>query len=248
MYTTCIFRGFRLKPNKKQLCRDDLVDRILTLDIEPGAILDESALCETYELSRTPLREVFQRLAGEGYVRLEENRSAKVSSMGFESMRNFFQAAPMIYAAIARLAAENASAAQIENLKAIQSSFRRNGEAADANQMVIYNHRFHKQIGDMAASPYLSPSLNRLLIDHARMSQRFYRPQNAHERELVWKACDQHDQMIEAIENREPSVAVQLTLDHWALSRDQIDRFVRPDPLPISPEQEADFESKSHAV
>ena len=30
----------------------------------PGAALDELQLCDTYGLSRTPLREVFQRLAG----------------------------------------------------------------------------------------------------------------------------------------------------------------------------------------
>ncbi len=223
-----------MKPNKKQACQNDLIKRILSLDIQPGFILDEIAIAEHYDISRTPLREVFQRLSGEGYISLEENKGAKVASMDFENMRQFFLSAPMIYAAIARLAAENASSEQVARLKSIQRDFRRNGEAGEAQEMAIQNHRFHRLIGGMAANPYLWPSLNRLLIDHTRMSQKFYRPSNAREREVVWLACDQHDQMIEAIENRQPAKAVQLTLDHWELSRNEIEKYVSPDPLPMT--------------
>ena len=248
MYT---FYGTMMKPNKKQACQTDLVNRILSLDIAPGSILDEIAIAELYDLSRTPLREVFQKMAGEGYIVLEENRGAKVSSMDFENMRQFFQSAPMIYSAIAKLAVENASRPQIEALKNAQSAFRRNGEAGEAQEMAIQNHRFHSIMGEMAGNPYLSPSLNRLLIDHTRMGQKFYRPSNSAERERVWLACDQHDRMIEAIENRDPGQIVQLTLDHWELSRNQIEKFVTPDPLPMKlseQENDAATERKSHAV
>lgn len=222
-----------MKPNKKQACRTSLIKRILMLDIEPGSVLDETEISEEYKLSRTPLREVFQRLGGEGFLILEENRGAKVSSMDFASMRKFFQTAPMIYAAVARLAAENANEAQIEKLKNIQNAFRTAGEQGDAGGMVMNNHSFHQCIGEMAANPYLTPSLNRLLIDHTRMSQFFYRPSNENEQALVHKAGDQHDKMIAAIEGRQPATIVDLTLAHWALSRDSIERFVRPDPLPV---------------
>jgi len=90
-----------------------LRQQILQLDIEPGSALDEASLCETYGVSRTPLREVLHRLAGEGFARIEPNRGASVSSMDIATMRNFFQTAPMVYAAVARLAAENATAEKI---------------------------------------------------------------------------------------------------------------------------------------
>ena len=217
--------------NKKQACQEALVHRILTLDIQPGSILDETLLSEEYGLSRTPLREVFQKLSGDGYLTQSENRGTKVSSMDLNSMRNFFQSAPMIYAAVARLAAENATRQQIDELKIAQSQFRRAGEESETQDMAMYNHRFHNIIGEMAGNPYLTPSLNRLLIDHTRMSQMFYKPINSKERLLVWEACDQHDSMIEAIEKSDAAAIVQLTIEHWELSRDRIEKFVRPDPL-----------------
>ena len=220
---------------KKSALLDALRAGILDLTLAPGSALDEAALCETYGVSRTPLREVLQRLSGDGYVTLEANRGAAVSSMDLPVIRSLIQTAPMIYAAVARLAAENASPGGIETLKDAQRAFRDAGSPAE---MAIHNHRFHEAIGAMADSPYLMPSLKRLLIDHTRMSQRFYDARTAAERDTIRKACDQHDAMIAAFEQRAPAEAVSLTLDHWALSRDGIGRFVMPSPLPLDPTQE----------
>jgi DNA-binding GntR family transcriptional regulator len=65
------------------------------------------------------------------------------------------------------------------------------------------------------------------------MSQTFYRPAAPAETLLVLKAIEQHDAMIAAVEAREGALAIDLTLQHWDLSRDRMERFVRPDPLPV---------------
>jgi len=75
-----------MKQTKKDSAFNLLKQRILTLDLPPGSALDEIALSEQYGLSRTPMREVFQKLAGEGYVSLESNRGASVSSMDLATM------------------------------------------------------------------------------------------------------------------------------------------------------------------
>jgi len=219
--------------DKKPQCLEDLRMRILTQDIAPGSDLDEASLCDQYGLSRTPMREIFQRLSGEGYVVLEQNRGAQVASMDLTIMRMFFQTAPLIYANIARLAAENRRSDQLPALKDTQIAFRRANEAGDAGQAALLNHRFHEQIGQMSHNPYLLTSLNRMLIDHTRLSQTFYRPASDEDALRVTKAVEQHDAMIDAIDTQDPARAVELTIDHWNLSRDRLERFVQPDPLPI---------------
>ena len=227
-----------------KITKSDLLDtlrqRILQLDIAPGSVLDEATLCEAYGVSRTPLREILHRLAGEGYARVQPNRGVSVSSMDIETMRHFFQTAPMIYASVARLAAENAVPEKIAALRAVQKSFRAAVETAKPRDMAISNHKLHEMIGSMAGNPYLSPSLQRLLIDHTRMSQTFYAARSKAEQALIQTACEQHDDMIDAFEARLPSRAVELALDHWALSRDRIERYVRPDPLPVNPHDTAE--------
>ncbi|MEL6478999.1 MAG: GntR family transcriptional regulator, partial [Pseudomonadota bacterium] len=155
----------------KQACLHDLRHRILAMEVPPGSDLDEADLSARYEISRTPLREVLQRLAGEGFVILAANRGAKVASMDLGTLRTFFQTAPLIYSSVARMAAENRTKAQIDELKAVQAAFAAAVAGSDASGMALNNHRFHEIIGEMAANPYLTPSLKRLLIDHTRLGQ-----------------------------------------------------------------------------
>lgn len=214
-------------------CLDDLRRRILSTELEPGLDLDEAGLSRHYDMSRTPLREVLQRLQGEGFVVMSENRGAKVASMDIGVLRTFFQTAPMIYANIARLACENRTGAQIDRLKRTQVQFTKATTSSDGAEAALANHQFHAIIGEMAHNTYLLASLARLQIDHTRMSQTFYRPAAPAETMLVLKAIEQHDAMIAAIEAREGALAIDLTLQHWDLSRDRMERFVRPDPLPV---------------
>ncbi len=201
---------------------------IMTLELRPGADLDEASLSEEFSLSRTPLREVLRQLAGEGYVDLRENRGARVSEMSHTTLRDFFLAAPMMYGAVLQLAAKNARPEQIEALKAAQQDFKaalRSGSGADR---AMANNLFHEITGEMADNIYLAPSFQRLLIDHARIGMTFYRPQDTAMVENLSEASQQHDAIIAAIEAGDDAAAYQLAIDHWNLSRDQIELFVMP--------------------
>lgn len=231
--------------NKKASCEHDLRAKVLSLEITPGTPLDEASLVREYGISRTPLREILQRLAGAGLVELEENRGAKVTSMDLATMRVFFQTAPLIYASIARQAAENRSAAQLDQLRDIQRALITATQERDAQRSGLLNHDFHALIGDMAQNPYLQAGLDRMLVDHTRLGQTFYNPQSDADAERVRKAIDQHEEMITAIEERAAASAVELTLEHWDLSRDQLEKYVRPDPLPLDL---APMKDQRHAV
>ena len=216
------------QPNRKIALYEDLKRMILTMRLAPGTDIDEVTLSRQYNLSRTPLREVLRRMAGEGYLVLRDNRGAQVSAMSHKTLRDFFLAAPMIYAAVTRLAAENAKTDQVERLKNIQEGFRRAIQENDLEAKVFTNDQFHAEICDIADNVYLAPSMRRLLIDHARIADTFYRPRNEVMRRNLETAALHHDQMIEAIETGDGDLAAQLAIDHWELSRGQIELFVTP--------------------
>jgi DNA-binding GntR family transcriptional regulator len=215
----------------KQFIYNDLKKQILTLQLEPGSSLDEASLCKRYKTSRTPLREILRALAGEGCVDIVNNRGAYVSSMSHKVLRDFFVTAPMIYSAIGQLAANNATAPQLQEMREVQEKFRAAIEAGFSTDMVYWNQRFHALMGEMAHNPYLKPSYDRLLIDHARISQTFYRPRDPEMAQRMYSALEHHDEMIAAIEAGDGRRMVDLIVEHWELSRDLIEYFVKPDPL-----------------
>ena len=220
---------------EKKFTKDDVLTelrrQILTMELAPGEPLDESGLGQVFGLSRTPMREVLRQLSGEGYTLIRENKGAIVSPMDPIAMRNFFLSAPMIYAAISRLAAQCATSAQIDELAGIQVRFKTEVDAQSVDGMVYCNDRFHHQIGVMAGNPYLMPSLQRLLIDHARIGQTFWKTNSHDTASNVTTASRHHDEFIEVFAAGDEDAAVRLTLEHWELSRHYMDLFIHPAPL-----------------
>jgi DNA-binding GntR family transcriptional regulator len=220
------FEGI-MKGGKSTLA-DTLKRQILTLELEPDHDLDEVQLSEEYGISRTPVRDVLRRLAAEGYVEIRENRGARVIPMNHATLRDFFLVAPLIYEAVGRLAAQNFRIGQMEELKACQERFRAAVVVGDAEALVVENNMFHAIIGAMAHSVFLQPSLNRLLIDHARIGHTFFRPRNEAMQVNLATACDHHDQFIAAIGERNEAMVVRLVHEHWELSRWDMEMFIAP--------------------
>lgn len=216
-----------MKSNKTKLI-EELKHRILTLDLEPGEDLDEVVLGKQYGLSRTPVREIFLRLAGDGYIDIRKNKGARVAPMDYSTLRNFFLVAPMIYASIGRLAVRNFKPVQLDNLKAAQERFREAGRTGDALAMVLENNRFHEIMGEMSGNVYLQASLSRLLIDHARIGHTFFQPSNDDMKQRLELAIEHHDAFIEAIAARDEATVVDLVSEHWDLSRENMELFIAP--------------------
>ena len=58
-----------------------LLDRIVTLDIKPGACLNESQLANHLGLSRTPVHSALERLQADGMVQLRRGKKPIVSTL-----------------------------------------------------------------------------------------------------------------------------------------------------------------------
>jgi len=218
---------------KKDYIYNDLKRQILSIELKPGSSLDEATLSKKYHISRTPLREILQKLSGEGYVDIISNRGALVSSMDYISISSFFQTAKMIYSAIGRLACKSATREQLNELQGAQDSFKKAVNNNNLSDMIYYNDLFHRLIGQMANNPYLQPSYERLLINHTRIGRTFYKPSDDGMIKDLEEAVDHHEAMIEYIAIGDAERMVALTQDHWDLSKAHMDRYIYPDPLPL---------------
>jgi DNA-binding GntR family transcriptional regulator len=219
--------------DRKATLAQALRHRILRMELAPGASLDEVALAEEFGLSRPPVRELMRQMAAEGYIELEANRAARVASMNFDSLRNYFLAAPLIYVATTKLAAAHATQAEIDGLKRIQERFRAAVEGNALDDRVLENDHFHFAIGKMAHNPYLLPSLCRLLIDHARLGKTFYQPRDERMDAELAEAVQQHEDIIAAIQRRDADAAGEIVREHVYLARRNMASYVAPEGVAV---------------
>ncbi|MEX3936673.1 GntR family transcriptional regulator [Paraburkholderia phymatum] len=67
-----------------------LRDRICSLHYPPGTLLGETVLAEEFEVSRTPIRQVLQRLEYEGLVETKNGVGTIVSGVDFREYRDTY--------------------------------------------------------------------------------------------------------------------------------------------------------------
>jgi DNA-binding GntR family transcriptional regulator len=88
---------------------DDIVDairdRIIHGELQPGCKIRQQQLAEALGVSRTPLREAFQRLEADGWVDLRARRGAEVRPLSVEEAGEIFTMRVVLETTAARLAA-----------------------------------------------------------------------------------------------------------------------------------------------
>jgi len=88
---------------------DDIVgairDRIVRGELEPGLKIRQQEFAELLGVSRTPLREAFQRLEADGWVQLRARRGAEVRPLTVAEAEEIFTMRVVLETAAARLAA-----------------------------------------------------------------------------------------------------------------------------------------------
>ena len=128
----------------------DLVQKlerdIVTGVLKPGDKLDERSLSERFGVSRTPVREALQTLAGSGLVATMPRRGTIVASITVAELIEMFEVMAELEAMCARLAARRMPRVDIDNLIALADECSALQEHADADAYYEANVRFHEAI------------------------------------------------------------------------------------------------------
>lgn len=80
-------------------------DRIVRGELAPGLKINQQAFADGLEVSRTPLREAFQRLEADGWIHLHARRGAEVRPLTVDEAEEIFAMRVVLETAAARLAA-----------------------------------------------------------------------------------------------------------------------------------------------
>ena len=98
------------EPNEGSLTRSDrvrrrLADQIISGELKPGQQLDEKALAEAFNVSRTPVREALRQLAASELVDWRPHQSAVVATITIPKMVEMFEVMAEVEGFCGRLAA-----------------------------------------------------------------------------------------------------------------------------------------------
>ena len=198
---------------------------ILTLDLQPGELLDETRLSQRFGFSRSPVREALIRLAGENLVVTLANRSTIVAPIDITRFPAYVDALDLAQRMSTRLAAALRTEADIAVIEEQQRAFIKAVAARDHLAMSATNKDFHMAIARAGRNPYITSFYDKLLDEGRRILHlHFDYIERTHDGKLL---TDEHEEMIAAIRANNIEQADELASNHSRQFRDNFLNFLR---------------------
>jgi DNA-binding GntR family transcriptional regulator len=126
---------------------------IVGMKLSPGAPLNEKPLCETFGVSRTPLREALLRLAEEQLVDIYPQVGTFVSRIAAPAVRDAMAMRRALEAVTARQAALRAGPAGVAALRRLIARQRDCAEAKALDEFHAADEELHQTLAEIAGHP-----------------------------------------------------------------------------------------------
>lgn len=140
---------------KNQHIYKRLLEKILFFKIRPGEILNEKSLAEEFQVSRTPIREVLNRLEWEGLVRIIPRSGSIVTDIEFQKILHVFQIRLEHEAIIGRMAAEKVTEQQLAAIKKLEGDCAKLVANIDRTSLMRIDFQFRDLLYEAAGNPIL---------------------------------------------------------------------------------------------
>lgn len=204
---------------------DQVAERLRGLifagDLLPGHLVDEVKLCETWAISRTPLREALKVLSAEGLVRHEPRRGCFVNEVTEQDLDDIFPVIAMLEGRCAYEAASHASDADVHTLTQLHAQLQAHAQAGRIQDYYATNYTIHESIIAMAGNKWLA-----IAIGDLRKILKLARLQQLHAPGRLAESLSEHLAIFDALKARNPGAAEQAMQLHLTRQREAL-RLVR---------------------
>ena len=202
-----------------------LREAIVEGSIPAGSKISEPELARAYGISRGPLREAIGRLEACGLVVRRANVGARVVSMSSEQLLEIFHVREALEGMSARLAAQNMTTAEIDDLCELLEHHEQQIERDTG-------HAYFQREGDLDFHYRIvqgshNQRMIELLCDDLYHVVRLYRYQFGMPSKRGPRAFVEHRHIVDAIARRDPEMAEMMMRSHIRASRENAERLLK---------------------
>ena len=190
---------------------------IISMELKPGMMVSENELAAQLNLSRTPVREALMDMAQYGVVDVMPQRGSRISLIDYNLVEEARFARQVLETAIMPIVCENASSAQIaqlrQNLRFQQLS--QEPEMGDSFNFMELDNDFHRLLFHIAQKDNTMRMLEGMTIHFDRvraLALTVVKDQ---------KVISDHTQICDAIERKDVAAAQEIVAKH--LTRVKVD-------------------------
>ena len=180
---------------------------IVSLELAPGAVIDERELMERLDIGRTPVREALRRLAHERLVEVYPRRGMFVTGVDVRELARLSEVRAVLEPEAARLAATRATDEDRSEIDGLLDELATSG--SDDRELMALDERIHRTIYRTAHNDLLEATLEQYYV----LALRIWVMALGRQDELE-HAVQEHRALLEAIRDGDPERAASTMSSH----------------------------------
>jgi DNA-binding GntR family transcriptional regulator len=134
---------------------EELERKIVAGVLRPGQRLIEQALCDTFGVSRAPVREAFQILESRSFVVREPRKGVSVAKATRQEAEDIYRIRASLEGLATALAVQKRTPELLREIKAVQQRMIRKAKEKDIATYRELNQKFHKLVIGACGNPRL---------------------------------------------------------------------------------------------
>ncbi|GAK13374.1 GntR family transcriptional regulator [Geomicrobium sp. JCM 19039] len=183
---------------------------IITGDLAPERRVRDAELSELLGISRTPVREAILRLEDEAFIVSKPNSYTMVAPIDLEEVREAYTIVASLEALAVREIVKHCNQTDIKTLIDLNADYERALQRKQSIEALEADLAFHGAIVHIAKNDTLIKILTPLRDKIVRVEYHYFNDHSPKE-----KSYQEHERMIEAIQQKNESVAVQQIQENW---------------------------------
>lgn len=160
------------KPSRHDI-HAELRERIILLDLPPGSRLREEQLADQFGVSRTPIRQVLDRLEFEGLVEQGDGRGARVSSLDPKELRDIWAMRLRIAQMVSDFTRLPSGQDTLDRLNEIRTQLAKLKTSHDIRRLGALYNRYHEVMLTLIGNAALVRIYDLLYVQTARVWMQF---------------------------------------------------------------------------
>jgi DNA-binding GntR family transcriptional regulator len=202
-----------------QQAYESIKQKIVSLEMAPGSVINESYLQEDLGLGRTPIREALKRLSLEKLVQIIPRRGMFVSDIGIRDLQQLVEMRLPTECLAVKLAAERGTAEHWQQMDDVLRDFPE--VAIDNQKLIVVDKSCHEIIYEAAENEFLKD----VLVTHYALSLRLWY-YFLSEIGRIHDALLDHRQILGALQARDAEEAARLMEKHIRSFQEEIQRVM----------------------
>ena len=187
---------------------DRIYSAVMQQTLAPKTKLNESTICESFGVGRMKARRALLLLSSQGIVELRSNRGAFVASPNQKDADEVFEARIHIEPSLTAQVAERIDAQGLTTLTEHINKEKAARKAENRQDVIRLSGEFHVLVATVSGNRFLTRTLRELVTRTSLIVAMFGSGKSSCCRE------DEHEKILEAIEQRDTKRASDLTREH----------------------------------